>query len=130
MYCQYIQTALSSVCGDILPLHPFFIYILLYIFSHISYTDIHIFTLCLYLYSLFAYLCVFYDLIHELIVYVHFRAIIFQWSNLYSVVYWHRVITFKAVLTEEGRVKFFCCLTYGESKTPLCQAVVSTVSIP
>ena len=68
----------ESVCGDILPLHPFFIYILLYIFSHISYTDIHIFTLCLYLYSLFAYLCVFYDLIHALIVYLHFRDIIFQ----------------------------------------------------
>ena len=86
---------MESVCGDILPFTPLFIYILLYTFSYISYTDIHIFTLCLFLYSLFACLCAFYDLIRALIVYVHFRAIIFQYSNVYSVAYWRRVITLK-----------------------------------
>ena len=129
MHIIYTDGTFVSLWWHIAFYTPFYLHFVIHFQLYIIHRHTH-FYLVFVSFSLFSYLCVFYDLIHVLIVYVHFRAIIFQYSNVYSVAYWRRVITFKAELTEEGRVQFFCCLTYGESKTSLWQAVISTVSIP
>ena len=69
---SYIQTALPSFCGSHMPNTPFIYIHLLHIWQIANLHSFILFIPCVFL---FYYICLYYVLIHALLVSVHFRSI-------------------------------------------------------